>query len=56
MRTETMLKLGQILGFLLMAAGVAVYVMNDRQGFSELMAIGLLVFAVCRLTAWLREK
>ena len=56
MRIETWLKLGQILGFTLMASGVGVYVMNDRQGFSALMLLGGLIYASCRMVAWLREK
>lgn len=56
MRTETWLKLGQILGFVLMAASVAVFVMNEKQGFSELMLLGALVYAGCRMATWLRAK
>jgi hypothetical protein len=55
MRTETILKLGHIAGALLMAAGVTSCTM--RAGPMALLFIaGGLLYAGCRLAAWLRRK
>ena len=56
MTIETMLKLGQIAGALLMAAGVAACVMKEIQNTPGLMLAGGVLYGGCRLAAWLRKK
>ncbi len=56
MTTERLLKLGQIAGALLLAAGVASCQMrSDPQAMSLLFIAGALLYGGCRLTAWLRK-
>lgn len=56
MTLNTALKLGQILGALLMAAGVAACAMDQIERTPMLLLLGGLVYGGCRLTAWLRQK
>ena len=62
MRIETWLKLGQILGFVLLAGSFAVFVlMGNRVDVDRamlmvvLLTLGILIYAGCRMAAWLRE-
>ncbi len=48
------LKIGQVLGVLLMAAGVACVLLGVVGGGAAFV-LGGLVYAGCRLTAWLRS-
>lgn len=56
MTTVTMLKLGQVAGALLMAAGVAACQMKEIQNTPMLMLAGILLYGGCRLSAWLSKK
>jgi hypothetical protein len=57
MTTNRMLKLGQIAGALLLAAGVASCQMrSDPRTMSLLFIVGAMLYAGCRLTAWLRRN
>lgn len=56
MRIETALKLGQIAGALLMAAGVAACAMHRIDNTSTLMILGGLLYGGCRMAIWLRTK
>ena len=55
MRTETMLKLGQVAGALLLAAGVTSCSMRAGP-MAWLFILGGLTYGGCRLAAWLRRK
>jgi hypothetical protein len=48
-------KLGQVAGALLMAAGVAMFMLKSGSFASALLWGGVL-YAVCRLVPWLRSK
>lgn len=54
MKVTTLLKLGQIGGVLLLAAGVAACTIS-HSGFTEFFLIGGALYASCRLAAWLRS-
>lgn len=49
------MKLGQILGALLMAASVAACQMKHIEYSPGLFALGLIVYVGCRLAAWLKS-
>ena len=49
----TALKLGQIGGVLVMAAGVAACQMNNIESTPFLMLVGGVMYGGCRLAAWL---
>lgn len=52
-----LLKLGQIAGVLLMAAGIAAHVMRaDAMLMPTLIVLGLIIFVACRLVSWLAGK
>jgi len=51
----TALKLGQIAGVLLLAAGVTSCTLT-HSGFTAFFLIGGLLYGGCRMAAWLREK
>lgn len=53
MKTETILKLGQILGALLLAAGVTSCTLKEGP-MSMLFILGGLVYGGSRIAAWLR--
>lgn len=55
MTTSTLLKLGQIAGVLLLAAGVASYIMNKTIPTYWFLS-GAMLYGGCRLAAWLRSK
>lgn len=55
MRTETYLKLGQIAGALLLAAGVASCTLREGP-MTLFFLIGGLLYAGCRLAVWLRRR
>lgn len=56
MRTETVLKLGQLAGALLMSAGVASCIMsNPNTTFAACMFGGMVLYAICRLADWFRR-
>lgn len=56
MRTETVLKLGQVAGALLMSAGVASCIMSrPNPTFAACMFGGALLYAGCRLADWFRR-
>lgn len=56
MRIETYLKIGQIVGVLFMAAGVAACQMDKIESTPTFFMVGGLLYAVCRLAGWLRAK
>lgn len=55
MTLRTALKLGQIAGVLLLAAGVTSCSLH-REGFTLFFVLGALIYGGCRIAAWLREK
>jgi hypothetical protein len=55
MRTETYLKLGQVAGALLMAAGVTSCSLHG-DSTALLFILGGGLYAGCRLAAWLRRR
>ena len=55
MRTATWLKLGQIAGALLMAAGVAACTLRS-DAMPGLFILGVALYGGCRLAAWLRKR
>lgn len=55
MRTDTALKLGQVAGALLMAAGVTACSLDHHPSTAPLMLAGALLYGGCRLAAWLRK-
>lgn len=55
MSVKTWLKLGQILGFALMAAGVVAFVMGNLLDWPFFMFGGVIIYTVCRMSLWLRE-
>ncbi len=55
MRTETILKLGQIAGALFMAGGVASCTMREGP-MTLLFIIGGALYGGCRLAVWLRRR
>ena len=57
MKSEQMLKLGQIAGALLMAAGVTSCQLHyDPRATSWLFIAGAALYGACRLAAWLDAK
>jgi hypothetical protein len=56
MNTQTMLKLGQIVGALLMAAGVASCSMGKIETSPIFFLLGGILYGACRLSAWLSKK
>jgi hypothetical protein len=55
MSLHTMLKVGQVLGALLMIAGVASCQMH-HYNYSTFMVIGALLYGGCRLAAWFKKE
>jgi hypothetical protein len=56
MNTTTALKLGQIAGALILSAGVAACVQKQIEYTPGLIMIGGLLYAGCRIAAWLKQK
>ena len=54
MTLNTVLKLGQVVGALLLAAGVASCSMKSA-GFAGFFIAGAVVYGGCRLALWLRR-
>jgi hypothetical protein len=50
------LKLGQVAGVLIMGAGFASFLLGAYQYTGLLMTAGSLLYAGCRITAWLKAK
>ena len=48
-------KLGQVAGVLLMAAGVAMFLLRSGN-FASALLWGAVLYAVCRLVPWLKAK
>lgn len=51
-----LLKVGQVVGVLVMAAGVAACQMGSIENTPILMIIGGLLYGGCRLAAWFSSK
>lgn len=55
MRVDTVLKLGQIAGVLMLAAGVTACQLQDDEAMPGLFLLGFLLYAGCRVAHWLRR-
>lgn len=55
MNFTTLMKLGQIAGALIMAAGVASCQMKHIEYSPGLLMVGLALYGGCRIAAWLKS-
>lgn len=56
MSTKLLLKLAQVAGALLMAAGMAAHLMDADDYTARLFLLGGVLYGGARLTAWLRSR